>query len=153
MRCCHSTHSLLFRVLRGLPGGQQQFATQTLRVHLLGLDKSLLSGCLEGRCCCKRCTENRHFEWQKGKQRGTIRKCMSAMFNSVHTRGVVRQVGLQGASVKKPVIIYNLKVFLCGSPREQALLRKSKTSRKSPEKRIFLSLAFYNAQPVCTLLI
>ena len=39
VRCCHSTHSLLFRVLRGSRGGgQQQFATQTLRVHLLGLD-------------------------------------------------------------------------------------------------------------------
>ena len=33
----------------------------------------------------------------------------------------------------------------CGIPREQALLRKSKTSRKSPEKWTFLSLAFYNA--------
>ena len=39
MRCC--THSLLFRgslgVARG--GGQQQFVTQTLRVHLLGIEK------------------------------------------------------------------------------------------------------------------
>ena len=26
----------------GSPGGQQQFATQTLRVHLLGLDSRLL---------------------------------------------------------------------------------------------------------------
>ena len=30
-------------------------------------------------------------------------------------------------------------------PREQVLLRKSETPRKSPEKRTFLSLAFYNA--------
>ena len=40
VRCCHSTYSLLFRrspgVIRG--GGRQQFATQTLRVLLLGLD-------------------------------------------------------------------------------------------------------------------
>ena len=37
------THGLLFRVLRGSPGGggQQQFAAQTLRVHLLGLDLDL----------------------------------------------------------------------------------------------------------------
>ena len=32
--------------------------------------------------------------------------------------------------------------FSCGIPREQAILRKSKTPRKSPEKRTFLSLAF-----------
>ena len=35
----HSVHSLLFRSCRGSSeGGQQQFATQTLRVHLLGID-------------------------------------------------------------------------------------------------------------------
>ena len=37
------------------------------------------------------------------------------------------------------------KGFSCGIPREEAILRKSKTRRKSPEKWIFLSLAFYNA--------
>ena len=43
LRCCHSTHSLLFRVFVGVAGGggfQQQFATQTLRVHLLGIHGS-----------------------------------------------------------------------------------------------------------------
>ena len=39
MRCCHSTHGLLFRGSAGVTrGGQEQFATQTLRVHLLGLE-------------------------------------------------------------------------------------------------------------------
>ena len=33
MRRCHTTHSLLFRFLQGSPGVQQQFATQTLRIH------------------------------------------------------------------------------------------------------------------------
>ena len=37
------------------------------------------------------------------------------------------------------------KGFPCGVLTEQALLRKSKTPRKLPEKWIFLSLAFYNA--------
>ena len=35
--------------------------------------------------------------------------------------------------------------FSCGAPREQAILRKSKPPRRSPEKWTFLSLAFYNA--------
>ena len=39
VRCCHSTPGLLFRGSAGVTrGGQQQFATQTLRVHLLGID-------------------------------------------------------------------------------------------------------------------
>ena len=39
VRCCHSTHSLLFMgFFAGRRGGQQQFATQALRVHLLGLE-------------------------------------------------------------------------------------------------------------------
>ena len=43
MRCRHSTHTLLSRGCWGSPGqGQQQFATQTLRVHLLGIDTPLL---------------------------------------------------------------------------------------------------------------
>ena len=39
VRCCHSTYSLqgFSGVVRG---GQQQFATQTLRVHLLGIQKN-----------------------------------------------------------------------------------------------------------------
>ena len=40
--------------------------------------------------------------------------------------------------------------FSCGIPREQAILRKSKTPRKSPEKWTFLSLAFYNAPSLDT---
>ena len=40
LRCCHSSHGLLFRGSAGVAtGGQQQFATQTLRVHLLGIDQ------------------------------------------------------------------------------------------------------------------
>ena len=36
---CHSTHSLLFRGSAGVTrGGQRQFATQTLRVHFLGIE-------------------------------------------------------------------------------------------------------------------
>ena len=39
VRCRHSVHGLFFRGCQGSPGGgQQQFATQTLRVHLLGLE-------------------------------------------------------------------------------------------------------------------
>ena len=41
-------------------------------------------------------------------------------------------------------------VLSCGIFREQALLRKSKTSRKSPQKWTFLSLAFYNAPSLHT---
>ena len=44
VRCCHSTHSLLFRGPAGVTReGQQQFGTQTLRVHLLGLENSSVS--------------------------------------------------------------------------------------------------------------
>ena len=41
VRCCHNTPGLLFRVSAGVTrGGQQQFTTQTLRVHLLGIEIS-----------------------------------------------------------------------------------------------------------------
>ena len=44
VRCCHSTHSLgSSGVARG---GQQQFATQTLRVHLLSIELQLQQKCL-----------------------------------------------------------------------------------------------------------
>ena len=56
---------------------------------------------------------------------------------------------LQGAFVKIGNFI-KFKGFL-GIPREQAILRKAKTPRKSPEKRTFLSLAF-TMHLVCTLL-
>ena len=45
-------------------------------------------------------------------------------------------------------ILSNLKVFLWN--REQAIVRKAKTPRKSPEKWTFLSLAFYNAPSLDT---
>ena len=46
MRCCHTTHGLLFRGSLGFTrgGGQQQFATQILRVHLLGIDSMFGGG-------------------------------------------------------------------------------------------------------------
>ena len=41
LRCCHSTHGLLFRGSAAVTrGGRQRFVTQTLRVHLLGLEKT-----------------------------------------------------------------------------------------------------------------
>ena len=49
-------------------------------------------------------------------------------------------------------VFIKLKGYRAGIPRELALLRKSKTPRKSPEKRTSLSLACDNA-PSCTLLI
>ena len=42
------------------------------------------------------------------------------------------------------------KGFLVEFLRGQAILRKSKTSRKSPEKWTFLSLALYNAPSLDT---
>ena len=56
----------------------------------------------------------------------------------------------QGMFVKIKDFILNLKGFSCGIPREQAILRKSKATRKSPEKWTFLSLAFYNAPSLTT---
>ena len=47
--------------------------------------------------------------------------------------------------LQKSGILLDLKVFLWNFPIEQAILRKSKAPRKSPEKWSFLSLAFYNA--------
>ena len=45
VRCCRTTHCLLLRGFPGVArGGQQQFATQTLRVHLLGLQDSFGNG-------------------------------------------------------------------------------------------------------------
>ena len=43
VRCCHRTHRLFFRGFPGVAvwgggGGLQQFATQTLHVHLLSVD-------------------------------------------------------------------------------------------------------------------
>ena len=51
---------------------------------------------------------------------------------------------LQGVFVKIGDFVL-CERFSSGIFREQALLRKSKTPRKSPEKWTSLSLAFYNA--------
>ena len=55
---------------------------------------------------------------------------------------------LQGVFVKFGGLL-NLR-FSCGIPREQAILRKSKTPRKSSEKWTFLTLAFYSAPSLHT---
>ena len=57
-------------------------------------------------------------------------------------------MGLHGVFLKS-VILLNLKVS-CGIPREQVLLRKSETPRKSPAKWTFLSLSFYDAPSLHT---
>ena len=65
--------------------------------------------------------------------------------NSVHTRCIVN-VKTSGFTrgVYRNRCVLNSR-FSSGIAREEALLRKSKTPRKSPEKWIFLSPAFYNA--------
>ena len=69
----------------------------------------------------------------------------------MHTRGIVKTSGFtRGVCIKIGDFIIEFKDFSCGIPREQAILRKAKTPRKSPEKRIFLSLAFYNAPSLHT---
>ena len=51
LRCCHCAHGLLFRGSSGVSrGGQQQFATQTLRVHLLGIEKIAGTSSLTKHC-------------------------------------------------------------------------------------------------------
>ena len=68
----------------------------------------------------------------------------------MHTRGLVKTSGFtRGVCVKIGDFI-KFKGFSCGIPREQAILRKSKAPRKSPEKWTFLSLAFYNAPSLDT---
>ena len=62
----------------------------------------------------------------------------------MHTRCIVETSGFTRAVCKNSGILLNLKVSSV-IPREQAILRKSKKPRKSPEKWTFLSLAFYNA--------
>ena len=70
-------------------------------------------------------------------------KSVMQIINSVHTRCIVKAVDLQGVFVKIGDFI-KFKGFLVDFQRT-ALLRKSKTPRKTPEKWTFLSLAFYNA--------
>ena len=70
---------------------------------------------------------------------------LSSRICSVQTRCILKtSVDLQGVFVKISDSI-QFEGFLVEFLREQALLRKSKTPRKSSEKWIFLSLAFYNA--------
>ena len=70
-------------------------------------------------------------------------------FNSVQTRCIVKTRGFT-RGVCNNRRNYSTQRFSCGIPIEQAVLRKSKTPRKSPEKRIFLSLAFYNVPSLHT---
>ena len=60
-----------------------------------------------------------------------------------------RKEDLQRVFVKI-VDFIQFKGFFSGISKEQALLRKSKAPRKSPEKRTFLSLAFCNAPSLHT---
>ena len=69
----------------------------------------------------------------------------------MQTRGIVKTSGFTRVFVKIGDFI-KFKGFSCGILREQAILRKSKAPRKSPEKSTFLSLAF-TMHLVCTLLI
>ena len=65
--------------------------------------------------------------------------------NRVQTRCIVKTRGFtRGVCVQICDFIKLKGFFSCGIPREQALLRKSKKPRKSPEMWIFLSLAFCN---------
>ena len=66
----------------------------------------------------------------------------------MQTSGIVKTSGGMFARIGDSI---KLEWFSSGIPREEALLRKVKTPRKSPEKWVSLSLAFYNAQLVCTL--
>ena len=67
----------------------------------------------------------------------------------MHTRCIVKTSGFT-RGVCKIWGFYSIQRFSCGIPREQAILRKSKTPRKSPEKSTFLSLAFCNAPSLHT---
>ena len=62
---------------------------------------------------------------------------------------LLRRVDLQGAFTKKSAILLNLKVFLWNSQGTGAPA-KIKSPRKSPDKRTFLSVAFYNAPSLHT---
>ena len=75
----------------------------------------------------------------KTNQKKHRKKCRSSSTPAV----------LQGAFVKSGDFI-KFKGFSCGIPGEQAILRKSKAPRKSPEKWTFLSLAFFNAPSLRT---
>ena len=74
----------------------------------------------------------------------------SLKYSTVSKLGALqRQVHLQGVFVKIGDYI-KFKGFFSGVLKEQALLRKSNTPRKSPEKCTFPSLTFYNAPSLPT---
>ena len=73
------------------------------------------------------------------------------MVNSLPSRDVLNTSGLQGVIVKIGAFVKFQGSKSTGIPREEALLRKSKHPRKSPELGTLLRLAF-TMHPVCTLL-
>ena len=97
--------------------------TQQWSMHTRGTSPNIDSG------------EHNYCSMQVQRDSSTVRKLGALQ----------RQVDLQGVSCKNRWFYIRSKRFSCGILREQALLRKSKTPRKSPEKWTFLSLAFYNA--------
>ena len=75
-----------------------------------------------------------------------FRECQrGGNYLSVHPRCIVKTSGFTRGVCKNRGFFIKLKGFSCGIAREQAILRKSKAPRKSPEKWTFLGLAFYNA--------
>ena len=70
----------------------------------------------------------------------------------MQTRGIVKTSGFTRGVVKIGDFI-KFEGLLLEFLGEKALLKKSKKPRKSPEKRTFLSLAFYNAPSLHTVAI
>ena len=68
----------------------------------------------------------------------------SGSVNSVHTRCLVKTsfLFLQGVFVKIGDFSLNLKVFLVGIPREQAILRKAKTPENRQKGGLFWASPF-----------
>ena len=93
------------------------------------------------------------ISWEMAQKRDSHELFSGGTFGQKSTVCILgalqRQVDLQGVFVKIGDFI-KFKGFSCGIPREQAILRKSKTPRRSPEKWTFLSLAFYNAPSLHT---
>ena len=67
------------------------------------------------------------------------------MFNNVQTKGIVKASGFT-----RGVCNIKFEGFSSGILRKQAILRKSKAPRKSPENWTFLSLEFYNVIIILT---
>ena len=98
---------------------------------------------------------NFHMVMQAVSQRGEALLTQGMTFgskslNNVHTRCIVKDKRFyRGAFVKIGDFI-KFQGFHVEFLENQAILRKSKTPRKSPEKWTFLSLAFYNAPSLHT---